>query len=373
MKFRRFIKLAGAVALSAVCSGYCAAANVADGSAAAGPAPVRGALERAAPVSVAPERALMLGAAQSGQRLVAVGERGIALWSDDAGVHWRQAAVPVAVTLTAVRLVDARRGYAVGHSGVVLRTVDGGQTWIKCLDGRMAAGIALAAAEAGGDARALAEAQRLKADGADKPLFDLHFYDADHGIVVGAYNLAFSTADGGRTWQSLMAGTANPKAMHLYALRAHGDTLLVAGEQGLALRSDDRGRSFRKLATPYNGSFFTAEFLDAEGRDMMLAGLRGNVWRSRDGGGSWTQWATPLPVSITGSALMAGSATGSATPALVLVNQAGQILRSDGGTFKLRPGAPLGPLAGVLPLKDGGMLALSFAGPVRIAANGGAK
>ena len=221
MKFRRSIKLAGAVALTAVCSGYCAAA---------GPAPVRGALQRAAPVSVAPERALMLGAAQAGQRLVAVGERGIALWSDDAGVHWRQAAVPVAVTLTAVRLVDARRGYAVGHSGVVLRTADGGQTWTKCLDGRMAAGIALAAAEASGDARALAEAQRLKADGADKPLFDLHFYDADHGIVVGAYNLAFSTADGGRTWQSLMAGTDNPKAMHLYALRAHGDTLLVAGE-----------------------------------------------------------------------------------------------------------------------------------------------
>ena len=138
------------------------------------------------------------------------------------------------------------------------------------------------------------------------------------------------------------------------------------------MRSDDRGRSFRRLATPYNGSFFTAEFLDAEGRDMMLAGLRGNVWRSRDGGGSWTQWATPLPVSITGSALMAAPATTSA-PDLVLVNQAGQILRSDGETFKLRAGAPLAPLAGVLPLKDGAMLALSFAGPVRIAANGGAK
>ena len=368
MMLRRSFELAATLALTSVCCAYCVAADV-PGT----PVPVRSALERAAPVSVAPERALMLGAAQAGQRLVAVGERGIALWSDDAGVHWRQAAVPVAVTLTAVRLVDARRGYAVGHSGVVLRTADGGQTWTKCLDGRMAADIALAAAQSSGDARSLADAQRLKADGADKPLFDLHFYDADHGIVVGAYNLAFQTADGGRTWQSLMAGTANPQALHLYALRAHGDTLLVAGEQGLALRSDDRGRSFRKLAPPYKGSFFTAEFLDAGGRDMMLAGLRGNVWRSRDGGDSWSQWATPQPVSITGSALVAGSAAASTTPALVLVNQAGQILRSDGDTLKLQAGVPLAPLAGVLPLKEGGMLALSFAGPVRIAANGGAK
>ncbi|HWW73530.1 MAG TPA: YCF48-related protein [Duganella sp.] len=204
-------------------------------------------------------------------------------------------------------------------------------------------------------------------------MFDLHFYDADHGVVVGAYNLAFSTADGGRTWQSLMGGTSNPQALHLYALRAHGDTLLVAGEQGLALRSDDRGRSFRKLAVPYKGSFFTAEILDAAARDMMLAGLRGNVWRSRDGGDSWTQWSTPIPVSITGSALVAEAAGSSSMPAVVLVNQAGQILRSDGDTLKLQPGAPLAPLAGVIPLKEGGMLALGMAGPVRIAAGGGAK
>lgn len=360
--------MAAAFALAPAGSGIAA-----DGAAAgkAAPSAVRGALDRAAPVAVAPERAVMLGAAQAGQRLVAVGERGIALWSDDAGAHWRQAAVPVSVTLTAVRLVDARRGYAVGHSGVVLRTADGGQTWSKCLDGRMAAGIALAAAKAGGDARALADAERLVADGADKPLFDLHFYDADHGVVVGAYNLAFGTADGGRTWQSLMAGTANPQAMHLYALRASGDTLLVAGEQGLALRSDDRGRSFRKLVLPYKGSFFTAEILDAAGRDLMLAGLRGNVWRSRDGGDSWTQWVAPMPVSITGSALVAAGPA-AAAPALVLVNQAGQMLRNDGDTLKLQPGAPLAPLAGVLPLKEGGLLALGMAGPVRIAA-GGAK
>ena len=38
---------------------------------------------------------------QAGQRLVAVGERGLVLLSDDAGKHWRQAQVPVSVTLTA--------------------------------------------------------------------------------------------------------------------------------------------------------------------------------------------------------------------------------------------------------------------------------
>jgi photosystem II stability/assembly factor-like uncharacterized protein len=37
------------------------------------------------------KRAVLLGLTRAGERLVAVGERGIVLLSDDAGVNWRQA------------------------------------------------------------------------------------------------------------------------------------------------------------------------------------------------------------------------------------------------------------------------------------------
>ncbi len=59
------------------------------------------------------------------------GERGIVLLSDDAGVSWRQAKVPVSVSLTAVQFVDAEQGWAVGHLGVVLHTQDGGGNLAK--------------------------------------------------------------------------------------------------------------------------------------------------------------------------------------------------------------------------------------------------
>ncbi len=335
----------------------------ADGAAAA---PVAGALERPAATLSRPDQAVLLGVARAGKRVVAVGERGVVLLSDDDGASWRQAAVPVSVTLTAVRFVDASRGFAVGHGGVVLASADAGRSWSKRLDGRRAAQIALAAAKAGGDARAVQDAERLRADGADKPLFDLHFFDAAHGIVVGAYNLAFATDDGGQTWRSLMDGGANPRALHLYALRARGDTLLVAGEQGLALRSDDRGRSFRRLDVPYKGSFFTAEMLGPQ--DWVLAGLRGNVWRSRDGGASWNRWELATPASVTASALLPA---GAGQAGLLMVNQAGQVLRRDGEQLRVLPGAPMAPLNALLPLADGGLLALGMAGPVRTA--GGAK
>jgi photosystem II stability/assembly factor-like uncharacterized protein len=247
------------------------------------------------------EQSVLLGAAKAGARLVAVGERGIIVLSDDAGKTWRQAQAPVAVTLTAVRFADPKHGFAVGHSGVVLATDDGGQSWRRRLDGVQAARIVLQQAQTSGDASALREAQRLVADGADKPFLDLYVFDAQRVLAVGAYNLAFYTDDGGANWHSWMSKLDNPKALNLYAVRVRGNTLLLAGEQGMVLRSDDAGATFRRIATPYNGSFFTAEL--ASTQDMLLAGMRGNVWRSGDGGVNWMQLAAPQGSSITGSTL----------------------------------------------------------------------
>ncbi len=329
-------------------------------------AAVAPALERPALRMLRPGQALVLGAAHAGSRLVVVGERGVVIVSDDDGAQWRQMPVPVSVTLTAVRFVDATHGFAVGHGGCVLSTMDGGSTWTQRLDGRQAAQLALLAARAGGDARAVRQAERLVADGPDKPFFDLHFHDRDHGLVIGAYNLAFSTSDGGRSWQCVSAGIDNPGGLHLYAIRARADMILIAGEQGLALRSDDRGRSFRRLALPYKGSFFTAEVSDDAGQELLLAGLRGNVWRSTDGGTDWT--LAPLPAqaqaSVTGSALAGRQAMSGKASDILLVNQAGQLLRARPDDLTLLPGTPLPPLNGVLPLDAGRVLALSVAGPI---------
>jgi photosystem II stability/assembly factor-like uncharacterized protein len=319
-------------------------------------APVGAALDRPAVQSALAARSVLQGAARAGDRLVAVGERGIVVLSDDAGKTWRQVPVPVSVGLTAVRFVDAQHGWAVGHGGVVLASSDGGQTWVKQLDGLQAAKQLLDAAKAGGDPRAQADAERLVADGADKPFLDALFFDAKRGIVVGAYNLAFETQDGGKTWQPLSPRLDNPKGLHLYAVRARGNELLMAGEQGLVLRSQDGGQSFTRLTVPYKGSFFTAELVGD--RDIVVAGLRGNIWKSGDGGVTWARVHNPVPVSITASAV-------DAQGHLWLANQAGMVLSYSGDSLIPTP-AKLPPLTGLLPLRGDQALALSIAGAMPV-------
>ena len=148
------------------------------------------------------QRSVMLGLARAGERLVAVGERGIVLLSDDSGNTWRQASVPVSVSLTAVQFVDAEQGWAVGHLGVVLHSEDGGETWHKQLDGESAARLALQDAQRNADqpggASNLEQARHLLSDGPDKPFLDLYFSDRLHGYIVGAYNQIYRTDDGGQ-------------------------------------------------------------------------------------------------------------------------------------------------------------------------------
>lgn len=324
----------------------------------AGPAlaqtPVGDALRRPALAVKAPQRAVLLAAAQAGARLVAVGERGIVALSDDRGASWRQAPSPVSVTLTMVRFADDQHGVAVGHGGTVLTTDDAGASWRLRLDGLRLAELAKASATT---PAAQQDAERLLADGPDKPFLDVLQWNAKRLLAVGAYGLAFYSADGGETWTPWMDRLPNPRALHWYVARRAGDTLLLAGEQGLLARSTDGGQSFQTMNSPYKGSWFAGE-IRADGL-AVLAGLRGNVWRSPDGGAQWTQLASPVPATITAMAV-------DAKGGLLLASQAGAVLRLQGDALLPLKTPPVPMPAALLPLQGGSLLTLGVAGVVPV-------
>ena len=107
------------------------------------------ALELDRPATVTPRAAtgLITSIAAAGTRLVAVGERGRILISDNDGVNWRQVESPTSVTLTRVVFADAQDGWTMGQMGVVLFTADAGRTWRRQLDGDQANAIMLRAAQ----------------------------------------------------------------------------------------------------------------------------------------------------------------------------------------------------------------------------------
>ncbi|MHC8306113.1 WD40/YVTN/BNR-like repeat-containing protein [Pseudomonas sp. PB3P13] len=322
------------------------------------------------PAMLAPQAksAVLLDLARAGTRLVAVGERGIVLLSDDNGVNWRQADVPVSVSLTAVQFVDANTGWAVGHAGVVLATRDAGEHWVVQLDGLRAAQLELVAAReqlpAATDQNAAAArvqtAERLAGEGADKPFLALQFVDARRGVIVGAYGLAFRTDDGGTTWQSIIGQIDNPVGAHLSAIAQQGAHWFLAGEQGYLARSDDAGQSFTQLQSPYAGSFFTLQMRD-DGV-LLVAGLKGNVFASSDHGETFLPAPVSMPVSFS-------DAIRTDDGQLLLVNQSGALFRthSQPGALLKPYGRPLGkPVASVIQAADGSLTLAGFTGLTRL-------
>ena len=318
-------------------------------------------LSQAALVTPKALGAATLAVTRAGKRLVAVGERGTVLLSDDHGASWKQAAVPVQATLTTVRFADEKTGWAAGHLGVILRSDDGGASWHKQLDGIQAAALVQQAVQSTGDAKAIANARRLVEEGADKPFFDLEFIDAQRGFAVGAYGLMFSTVDGGKTWVAVGPRLPNPKSLHLDGLRASGNTLLIAGEQGLLLRSTDGGASFSALESPYKGSFFG--LLHTAGDVWVVYGLRGTAYRSINAGTQWEKLDTGLPMSI-------GAGTALPDGGFVLMGQAGDVLvgRDDMPTLKRLPVREPVPASGVAIAADGSLVLASLRGMRRLPA-----
>ena len=238
------------------------------------------------------ETSLLLDADVEGSHVIAVGERGHILLSDDRGVSWRQAEVPTRSTLTAVQIVDGQRVFAVTYDDLVLRSDDGGHHW---------------------------SVQRVLSE-PDRPLLDLWFADREHGVVIGAYGLVLVTEDGGRTWRRALDNDQGP---HANAIAAAPDgTLYIAGEAGSILRSDDRGETWQQLPSPYEGSFFGVLALD-DGA-LLVFGLRGHLFRSEDRGATWQRLPTGTAATLfTGLARAKGSVVLAGLNGVLLVSADG--------------------------------------------------
>lgn len=306
------------------------------------------------------EHATLLAVTRAGARLVAAGERGIILISDDEGKTWQQAKVPTSVNLTALRFVDAKQGWAVGHMGLILHTTDGGLSWSKQLDGVEAAHLAVEAVRDSGDKRQIKLANFLVSDGPDKPFFDLWMDAQGKGFAVGAFNLIFRTEDFGAHWSYWSPRLENPYGLHLYAITRLGEDFFIAGEQGLLLRSQDGGEHFKALESPYEGSWFG--ILATGAGDLFAYGLRGNAYVSHDGGDSWQPCETGSRVSFS-------AATELADGRVVFANQAGQLFASAdrGHSFQPLQGLPGTPFASITQADSGELILASLRGLSRLA------
>ncbi|HUL97014.1 MAG TPA: YCF48-related protein [Usitatibacter sp.] len=277
-------------------------------------------------------RLLLVDAERVGNRIVAVGDRGYIVVSEDRGATWHRAKAPRTPMLTAIDFLDDKLGVAVGHDATILVTQDGGESW----------------------------SLQFSAPKEERPLLDVRVVKKDFAVAVGAYGAYYESTDGGKTWTGRKI-TEDDKHFNSIVDLGEG-RLMIFGEAGTVLASNDWGRAWTAQPSPYKGSFFGS--LVAGDGALLIYGMRGHIYRSPDKGKTWS------PVDNASSATLMG---GDKLPdgSIVLAGSAGTALvsRDDGRSFQPVPthytralSKPVaGPDGQILLLGEGGVLDVPLA------------
>lgn len=302
-----------------------------------------------------------------GKRLVAVGEHGIVIYSDDSGATWTQANVPVNVTLTCVDFATPAIGWAAGHFGVILNTNDGGMNWQVQLNGVEANQLTLSAANdtllqnstAPGAALAAKRAQHFVAEGPDKPFLTMLAFTPQKAVVFGAYRMTMMTIDGGKSWVDWSLHIYDKLSHNIYdAAIISGNVFLVA-EMGLVFCSMDDCATFLPLSSPANVTLFG--ILGTKDGSLVVFGVAGSAYRSTDGGKSWTALIVATQEDLTAGRVLPSGV-------IVLVSESGLLFESNdnGATFSAIPDIQPKPFFDIQEAPDGSLIAVGADGVTKV-------
>ncbi|HEC28977.1 MAG TPA: hypothetical protein ENI65_05265 [Gammaproteobacteria bacterium] len=239
-------------------------------------------------------KSLLLDITRVANSVIAVGERGHVIKSDDCGKIWKQIIIPDRVTLNGIYFLDDKHGWIVGHDSTILKTVDGGEHW-KLVYHDIAA---------------------------EQPLFDILFVSASKGFAIGAYGAYLETRDGGSSWSK--KSVFGEDDFHLYSISRVGeDKLIITGESGAIYVSSSNGEKWWRVKSPYEGTLFGNMVL-SDGR-VLIFGMRGNLYSSDDLGEKWQRLKSGVDATLD-----AGIELDDKT--VLLTGSAGTVLESvDGG------------------------------------------
>lgn len=275
--------------------------------------------------------------------------------SDDLGVTWRSVlTLPLGQELYGVTMLDRDVAFAVGDSGAILTTIDGGATWSSRHE-----------ADAGAEFRST----RLVAP---------RFFDRERGVIGGQGNpsvvdvaeapVLLFTEDGGDSWHpALISGLPEdpyglffgyyPRSVCVRpngtALAGHQYSVRYAsggGVQGLIHRlvlvSHDYGASWRNIGDEIDApdNFVIRDVACTSDSDLwLLGGLQDEATlpsipfalHSSDAGETWAEVAVPIPGVLALGRSISGSAFVSPDDGWVVAGPIGDHLAvlstSDGG------------------------------------------
>jgi photosystem II stability/assembly factor-like uncharacterized protein len=180
--------------------------------------------------------------------------------STDGGTTWQNVSpAGFASSVYSIKFVDANIGYVACSSGKVLKTSDGGATFIESID-------------FGSNAN-----------------YSLHFVDAMTGYVPSGGEV-YKTTDGGTVWTLAGSGFET-----LRGITVQSGNIIIVGSYGSIIKSTDQGANWGTINSTVTTDlireihFVNSDTGYAVSGSTVTADTLGYILKTIDGGATWTQ------------------------------------------------------------------------------------
>ncbi|MDD3644667.1 MAG: YCF48-related protein, partial [Bacteroidales bacterium] len=184
----------------------------------------------------------------------AVGGSGLILKTVDGGGHWVAQTSGTTRTLFSVHFPTVNVGYAVGEQGTILKTVNGGDTWVP------------------------------QASGISSWIRSVYFTTVDIGYAVGLGGEILKTIDGGNNWI-----LQNFENISFYSVCFPSVNIGYAvGYNGVILKTEDGGTSWTPQTSGTTKHLRSVYFPSVD--DGCVVGIQGTILKTTTGG-----WCTGFP------------------------------------------------------------------------------
>ncbi len=261
-------------------------------------------------VSIYPVTATLLAIdGKNGGNITAVGNDGNIIVSTDNGMSWQYSPIGSRASISSISYFDKMNAMAVGN-GVILRTTDGGSTWVFLPETPEVTTLYSIAFPKGDTSLGLAVGKegtimrttnggkvwKIVASGTGYTLRCVTFLDSINVMAVGEYGTIIKSTDGGVTWALQLSETRNNLNSVSFATPIDG---LVVGDSNTCLKTYSAGQFWTRefVATPPASSDQHVDyFRSVSYPDKMHAFMTGYhaYYLSNDGGVNWKfNWINP--------------------------------------------------------------------------------
>lgn len=202
----------------------------------------------------------------------------------------QQTTLPQVNSLNDIKFINKYLGFAVGNAGTLIKTTDGGNTWLYLNSGYEKDLNSISFVDSnngfvgGNDILNTKDGGKtwsFYSIGQGNEIHSLYMVDSLYGYAVGEYALVLKTIDGGKTWVK----TSNATPYVLYSVYFFNrDTGCVACSDGIYLTTNG-GKNWQKSANAIDGYFYSFSFLDS--KIGYAIGVRGLIYMTTNGGQNW--------------------------------------------------------------------------------------